>query len=225
MTTGLPTDWSPIPDATLRATREIALAKLRDPRTPEKVARYYDVARTYAGASFTAGYAEAPSDITAADLHATSLLAVKIRPLPTRRFLDDGPLRTAVLDGLALLPVDAALSSADGELLTKMFAFHDAVREAIGPYAWVTTSKVTARKRPNLFPVRDRVVVNVLRLGGPDRRKDWQVFRALMQNDDVLGELARVRIDAANYAADSGIDCKFDEPELRLLDVVLWMNG
>jgi Family of unknown function (DUF6308) len=52
--------------------------------------------------------------------------------------------------------------------------------------AWVTASKLCARKRPDLFPVRDRIVCEYLGLlKNGNYQVDWQVFRYLISQRDV----------------------------------------
>ena len=87
---------------------------------------------------------------------------------------------------------------------------------------WVTSSKVVARKRPDLFPVRDNVVCKYLgidRLG--DRAKDsGPSFAQLMRDEAVRSELdgVKAKVNELNVENRSVLD---KEP-LRLLDVILW---
>jgi hypothetical protein len=91
------------------------------------------------------------------------------------------------------------------------------------PNPWVTSAKLCSRKRPRLFPVRDRVVCEGLGLYGTGvrrtgtRRVDWQVFTALIGDSGV-----RQRLDQLTtpVAATQGVRC--DAVPLRVLDVALW---
>lgn len=83
----------------------------------------------------------------------------------------------------------------------------------IGP---TTTSKLMARKRPQLIPIYDSVVRDAL--GLKDSRGHWEgMQRALRGNDKELHHRS-VRL-----RADAGLDS--DVSALRVIDVVLWMHG
>ncbi|MBC9820523.1 DUF6308 family protein [Terrabacter sp. MAHUQ-38] len=81
-------------------------------------------------------------------------------------------------------------------------------------------SKFCARKRPDLFPVRDRVVCRLLGIErSGNARVDWMVFRHLISDPDVrqaihavVGELEREGDDRV----------ELDTEPLRLLDAALW---
>ena len=68
--------------------------------------------------------------------------------------------------------------------LLAMAELHHALKRALSPpevtkpNPWVTDSKLCARKRPDLFPVRDSVVCAYLGLIDPkgNYEVDWQVF-------------------------------------------------
>jgi len=84
---------------------------------------------------------------------------------------------------------------------------------------------LTARKRPDLFPVRDSVVCGYLGLDKGRKQNyevDWQVFRRLLQDDGVRSQLDAVVDEAARRP---GVDVGFVNGRLRHLDVVLWMHA
>jgi Family of unknown function (DUF6308) len=88
---------------------------------------------------------------------------------------------------------------------------------------WVTASKLCARKRPDLFPVRDNVVcgyLGILRAGG--YQVDWQVFRHLIQSREVVSRLDELVSEAQ---ADPDVNVGSVNNRLRHLDVVLWMHA
>jgi len=89
------------------------------------------------------------------------------------------------------------------------------------PNAWVTASKLCARKRPELFPVRDKEVCDYLGLT-PSRnyQVDWQVFQSLISDPDVIAAIDAARIATEVAAADRRL--QVDQPRLRLLDSALW---
>ena len=123
----------------------------------DRLARFYDTDGDYAGASFAQLGPIDPMDITPADLLATTLLSVRIRPGAARRMLDGGSTRRhspAEASRPAQLRSCARLQpGADGDGGTirgrRAALSADTVRN---PNAWVTASKLCARKRPDLFP-------------------------------------------------------------------------
>lgn len=227
--TDAPDGWPTVPVDTIERARSQALLALvtdRDRSAADRLAVFYDTESNYAGASFATLFANDWSDVTAADLHATSLLSVQVEPQATRRLLDPGASRRWVLHELRALP-DRDLAAADTRTLSAMANFYDAVKTTLSssaskdPNPWVTASKLCARKRPDLFPVRDRNVcqhLGIIKLN--DYRADWLVFRALIQDTDIrraLDELPR-----AIRGAGSGRLLALDHAPLRLLDAAIW---
>ncbi len=125
------------------------------------------------------------------------------------------------------LSLDANLSLADAASLEAMAAFHRALKPALSATEsatanpCVTVSKLSARKRPDLFPVRDSVVCALLGIG-KNYEVDWQVYRRLLQDDDIRRSLDQI-VD--NAAAIPGVDVGSPTARLRHLDVVLWMHA
>ena len=87
--------------------------------------------------------------------------------------------------------------------------------------AWVTASKIVARKRPSLFPVRDRQVTTLL---GTRKQKryftDWVVFRHLMMDTQITSDLERIADSLRSRPEQESF--LFETEPLRLLDVALW---
>ncbi|TRW46384.1 DUF6308 family protein [Georgenia yuyongxinii] len=191
--TTIPTGWDPVAPEVFKTAKAVALEVLSvegDRPAHVRLARYYDRERKYAAATFT-DLPNIADDVTADDLLAVSLLSVRISPLDVRRLVEPSPERSAVLASLRALP-DVGLTMADADTLTAMAVFYEDVKHALkDPWAkssdrWVTASKLCARKRPDLFPVRDRKVRDLLGLTRfADYRVDWQVFRHLAQSDEV----------------------------------------
>jgi hypothetical protein len=90
---------------------------------------------------------------------------------------------------------------------------YDAVRKLddIGP---TRASKLLARKRPRLFPIRDGVVEKVLGLG----TEFWEPLRTALRDDDCAldNRLARLH-------AQAGLPSEVSR--LRVLDVLAWREG
>lgn len=226
----VPAEWTELTDA-LRdqvKTRALEALTIQGPRAAQaRLVEFYDVDGEYAGESFASLQPIEPDTITATDLHATQLLSVRIGAGVTRRLLDDGPSRTEVLTALRAVD-DSDLLVAGPETLLAMETFYLAVKTKMSspdtknPNPWVTTSKLCARKRPELFPVRDRVVCGYLGLSGRhhDYRVDWQAFRFLIGDRDVIAAIDALR-DAVTAAAGPR-RVRLDLARLRLLDAALW---
>jgi len=227
--TEVPDNWPTVPAEVHDVAKERALQTLVEAGergAAERLAAFYDTESDYAGASFVDVAPNEWLDVTVADLHATSLLSVDVGPQATRRLTSPGAYRRRVLRGLRALP-DRDLAAADAATLLAMEEFYRAAKAAMSsasaknPNPWVTTSKLCARKRPELFPVRDNNVcghLGILKLD--DFRADWLVFRALVQDDEV-----RAAIDALPQlvrAAGNGRLLALDTSRLRLLDAALW---
>lgn len=224
-----PESWPPVAAEVVQHAKDqalVALADVGDRRAADRLAVFYDTEGHYAGATFADLQPNAWTDITAVDLHATSMLSVNVGPQATRRLLQPGAYRRSVLLGLRALP-DRELAAADPAALTAMEEFYLAVKDALSssnskdPNPWVTTSKLCARKRPDLFPVRDRNVCAFLGiLGLNDFRADWLVIRALVQDSEICDAVDA--LPEATRAAASGRLLAIDHSRLRLLDAAIW---
>lgn len=228
----IPPGWTNPTDEDLHRAKEATLLALSgDSERPvvPRLAGYYDRSGDFAGASFVTLSPVDPWDVTAADLHAVSLLSVQVSPGATRRLLHPAEPRSAVLDALAAIPTDADLLTSGPDTLVAMEHLYLTVKGYLSgasvrsPNAWVTASKLCARKRPALFPVRDEWVCTFLGLLGDGRRgnyrRDWLTFRHLIGDKDVM-----VAVDAAfdEVTSSAGRDVELDSIRLRLLDAALW---
>lgn len=216
---------SKLETAKQRATAN-ALEALNDPCTPCRVAEFYDPTTNYAGATFIQLERSHDKPITASDLIATTTLAVEIPVLAVRRFLEDRELQAELSALLSDLP-KTGLEDVNDEGFERMCAFYDRVKENLAKAgtkssnAWVTASKLTARKRPDLFPVRDSVVCNFLGISGlNDRELDWRVFQHLLSAEEIKTHLAALPQLAREASINESIH--MDSENLRLLDAVLW---
>lgn len=226
-----PAGWPTVSDDVIAHARQQTLAALADtgerPAT-DRLITYYDPAGDYVGASFSELIPNPWRDVTAEDLHATSLMNVKFGPRATRRLLS-GPERQWVVSSLRRLP-DTTLALADPATLEAMYDFYMAVKHAVSdpdsrdPNPWVTASKLCARKRPELFPVRDRVVCAYLEiLNLSDVRADWQVFRSLVQDADIQRALNDLLHTVRERTATGDPLVVLESSDLRILDAALWM--
>lgn len=212
-------------DAIDFAKRQCLLV-LKDDRTPERVRQYYDAKTNYAGATFAGLEPNASDEITATDLLAVTTLSVDIPVLAVRRILENEAIQNELREKLESLP-SCSLENTVERDFPAMEEFYDLVKSLLvkadtkSSNAWVTASKITARKRPALFPVRDNVVCKLLginRLG--DRAKDWVVFRELMRDEEIRAVLSST-VSKAEAVKDERV-VRFDVEPLRQLDVALW---
>lgn len=187
--------------------------------------RYYEVESDYAGATFGNLEPNDPYRITPTDLLATTMLSVDIPPIAVRRLT--GQTETATRVQHLLERLDPRLDiTAGADHAKTMSEFYELVKSSLHKVgnatsnAWVTASKICARKRPHLFPVRDNDVMKVLGLKGnyPD---DWPVFAALMADEELKTRLDGLVVEATK----TGVDVGDKRMRLKHLDVLLWMHG
>ncbi len=225
----VPQDWrqaEPFYDGAL----ERALTVVRDPRTLERLVRYYDRGSNYAGSTFTQFSDNDPTRITERDLLAVSLLDVTLSPNLVRGVLENGEMQDRLSSLLAVekLPTDAHLQDATPELVAAMDEFYRTVRDLTPPQRdrysvhWVSAAKLCARKRPHLFPVRDEIVCRYLGTWPSRYQIDWQVFARIIGNEEVRERLTRL-IDRA--AESKSVDVGDRSHLLRHLDVCIWMHA
>lgn len=181
---------------------------------------FYDPTGDYAGASFDDQRENVPDDITAADLLATTTMGVPFRPRAQRRLLQVGEDRTAVLDALGRVPQGLALEDATDEDLTQVLELYSRVKHCLDGNKWVTASKLCARKRPALVPVRDSVVVTALGLVNRNAREDLSVLREVARRPGVGADLEAAVTDAGVRKGE-GLE---QLSTLRVLDAAVWMR-
>lgn len=230
----IPEAWAPVTrearDHAVAVTlKAIAYAATPNAKGTAPLARYYDVATDYAGVTFAALGPIDPYDVTATDLHAVRLLSVRLGAAATRRLLEPGSLRTELLKTLSSVPTDVTLASATTSDLVAMENFYEAARRAmVEPRAktsnpWVTATKLTARKRPDLIPVRDNLVRDVLGLASfRNYRIEWQAMRTIVNDQAVVVALEAAIANVQEAGRAQGRHMIFDTSVLRLLDVALW---
>jgi hypothetical protein len=222
-------EWTQPTAERLSHAKAQALAALEPERSGWRLRRYYSVAGDYAGASFASIGTNEPGFIGADDLFATTLLSVPVPAGAARLLTQEGETRDAVNAALRMLP-KTSLADVDDDGLKGMEVFYVRVKQALAKAGvenanpWVTASKLCARKRPDLFPVRDNVVCQLLGLlPKGSYQVDWQVYRHLVADAEVLEA-----IDRATFAATLDIDSAdvvLDEQPLRILDAALWMSA
>ncbi|WP_147066975.1 DUF6308 family protein [Knoellia locipacati] len=194
------------------------------------MAAYYRRESNYAGATFSELNPNDPFSIGGSDLLAVHLLSVDIPQIAVRRLTEPCPTSTHLNRLLAsnALAVDLNLQTAGPETLDAMSEFYDGVKAALRPVAaktsdaWVTASKLCARKRPDLFPIRDKRVRQLL--GTWELRSyaaDWQVFCHLLSDNELMAALRDIVDEAAGM---DGVSVGDPNGMLRHLDVALWTS-
>lgn len=232
----LPTGWATTGEATLalatgQAWKALSATPPRGRSVAARLGAYYRIDGKYAGATFCEVEPNDPFVMTATDLWAVTTLSIKVPPREGRRLLEPGRLRTAIHRHLRRLPTDLPLTDLEDGTLDAMYDLYSELREVGSSEGresnwWVFASKLCARKRPELFPVRDALVCGLLSggkvLGGADGRLGWfandlQVFAHLISNEDIRTRLRSLQSD---LDGESGV--RADGSLLRLLDAALW---
>lgn len=219
-------DFPSVDATTQTRARDQALRALSHDSTAEKVGNFYDPESNFAGSTFTQLGPRDSAAVTAVDLLATGTLSVTIPPRAVRRILEDAETQRELSRLLSALP-PVKLESTTAADFASMCEFYDLVKASLAradtasSNPWVTASKITARKRPDLYPVRDRVVCKYLGIQNlNDREKDWYVFRELLRDQEIQGLLSDLP-DLARKAR-KGVALHIETEPLRLLDAALW---
>ena len=198
----------------------------------DRVAAFYDPDSNYSGALFEMVEPNETWSVEAADLWAVSTLSMKVPPLTGRRLLTPGPSRSNVARYLHLLPPTLPITELTPRVLETMWDLYDCFRSIMASAEqtsnwWVFAAKLSARKRPLLFPVRDSLVCGYLSqwrpLGGRSAQLGWmsqdmQVFAYLMTSPTLRQALTDLREELSR----SRVAAHLDWSDLRLLDAVLW---
>lgn len=164
-----------------------------------------------------------PNRITSADLIAVSMLSVHV---PGEAALGiTGEFAGEIEELLAQVPTELRLEDLtedefvtyldDGSPAGRIWALlrQRGNRWGVGQ---TTTSKILARKRPHLVPIYDSVIAGLV--GMRDSRSQWRCWWEAFQGDEgrkLIERLAVIR--AASGQTHLSL--------LRVLDIVLWMEG
>lgn len=170
----------------------------------ELVRDYYNERGPFAGRLFDELPNNDPSKFTPEDLVAASLLDVRFDPRAVRALLVEP---SAINELVRRLGPDRALWEVD-DLSAANELWTELRQVPIGP---TRTSKLLARKRPEMLPILDSVISKHLHLDGAEDR--WDLLREALADDDL-----REAIEAM-----APEDVKAPST-LRLLDVATWMR-
>jgi hypothetical protein len=201
------TDYSGPGDGIVQAAKVRLRADLAAPGLAELVTAYFDPAGPFAGRSFDQIGNNPANRITCDDLLAVSLLDIRWDPRAVRELLEGNTAR--VTSYLARIGTGTALWEAtDGELraadeLWPVLCGLPGVQDAVA-------SKLLARKRPQMTPITDSVIVTAVGTLG----KTWPTLRRCFQDSEFRDSIEKLRL--CPEADDVSL--------LRIFDVALWMR-
>jgi len=198
----------PIPDIDDEVLKQRIIELLNRPQVEKLVHRYFNPLRNepFAGNLFHSLGENHPFRFTRDDLLSLNLLD---EPVTARQV-------ELVTSGkfdhfLHLLDPTNEITRLEGDLYSSATALWDALDEVplFGP---TRVSKLLARKRPNLLPIRDSVVNRVLDIDGCSW---WRPLAQLMNEGSTSNRLKAMTPDSPH-----------GRPTLlRVLDVAIWMYG
>lgn len=200
---------------------------LDDPETVGRVRTYFDKSllpgRGFTGARFddlelVAGDLARTNEFTISDIVAVQMLSVTIPPRAVLTLLEDDGTKDQVAELLNEIGDDRPFWCAERSLFAEggPALQLDTLLRRIGDIGPVTSSKLIARKRPQLAPVYDSVVFQVAK---PNKGTKWwePLHDVLAANaDDIENRLSNLR---------SLADVSESVSLLRVLDVALWTYG
>lgn len=168
---------------------------------------------------------ENPNEITASDIVAVSFLSVSIPPAAAWALLHSR--KNKLTEILSEITPDLAIddpncdygvfdeNSSLQQLWTTLRRNASGDRWGMGP---VLTSKLMARKRPHLVPIQDSIVLAELHATDRDFwRMWWQAMQLTDSGHRPVRYYARKLRDSVPAAHELSL--------LRVLDIVIWMNG
>lgn len=199
-----------------------SLSTADDQPATEQLRRYYfgaDGVGRYDGALFDTWDPSGTRQVdentfTSDDFTALPFLSIRPKRSTIKALLVDHRDECRAL--LAAIPTDVDLADVDIDDLLNGPA--NDLYELMRPHTGTTTrTKLLARKRPRLFPIRDSVVVQVLGIGD----EWWAPLQALLNTVDANGRRLQTRLTDLRAA----LDLPEQVSALRVLDVVAWMDG
>jgi len=169
---------------------------------------YFDPTGKFAGEMFDSLGINESNEFHADDLVAASLLDVRFGPRAVRRILVDKEF-DAGLHAVKNSWKFEEMASSD-PIYYATVDFYRAIRRLPG-VGDTKTSKLLARKRPDLVPIGDSVILSVLGIRGDQAW--WRPLATVVGSGGRMATLLSLR--------PIGVDVS----KLRLLDVALWMLG
>ena len=167
----------------------------------------------FAGPTFDLLQPNDPNAWHSSDLVAVGLLDVKVPPSGVRAMLSQ---KAALFnDALAAIDPEVTLWEEDEEQVQEALVHAAQLSRLLAGITGVgttTSSKLLARKRPNLVPINDSVIRRLLAVQPID---DFpRLLRAALRTDGIMPLIRDARPPEF-----SGLS------ELRILDIALWMAG
>ena len=215
----------------LDVVQPLIVDALRPEIAAPALADYYAVDGGHPGAAFLELGPFDNHDITSGDLVAVAMLGVSLVPRAVRRLLHPGAVRSEITRLLAedSLSFDDDLRFATPQVLRTMEELHALFSDVLAAddgsllNAGFGASAFCARKRPDLFPMTERQVLQQLGLAetGQARIELWHVLRDLLNDDSI-----RDSIDVAEDRARTLAAVQFEGclRRLRHLDVAVGMH-
>lgn len=181
--------------------------------------QYFHPEQPFSGASFeTLEAARSPAnEFTGSDFYALACLAVDV---PIVAGLDILGARAEEINGLLAQIPNTPIGSLSKEEFNQHLGSDSPAMKLwkilIGYHKIGATraSKLMARKRPHLIPIRDSVIRRVADYSRKD--DDWTLWWEALTEDNELESRAQELRDSINRP---------DLSTLRALDVILWMSG
>ncbi|MGY1619037.1 DUF6308 family protein [Geodermatophilus sp. SYSU D00691] len=178
--------------------------------------RYYgrDGGQRFTGSYFDGwGGPQDPYRFTAEDLVAVSFLSVFVPPMAAHRLL--GSMSGEFADLLHEVGIDRDLRDETADIVPgwPAWVLYDRLKGLPGVGRTIA-SKLLARKRPQLIPVKDSIVEQVTHC----RDAQWVPLREQLQADG-----GRLHERLERLRADAGLPT--DVTALRVYDVITWMEG
>lgn len=213
------TGWPPKKtDQDLAQIRDKVDQILWDERTPDLLRAYFDAEDGYAGRWWDPQEPSVhkPDEIGCHDLLALTFLDVYVPGQAAGRLLFDRQTRRSVTDLLRDVPTGVPLWEVDREGYEAANALWDFFIGKRWGTGQTITSKLLARKRPELIPITD----SVLRCG--IRRPDGTDFSSGYFH--VLGDAGSRRYVTQLETLKAASGCSPLVTALRVLDVAIWMT-
>lgn len=182
------------------------IANLTIPQLRDAVACYFDPVQPFAGQTFDSLGSNPPYEIVLDDLMAVTLLDVRWTSLAVRRLLYDQAVMVAELlrtidDKTEIWAPEGGKHLQSTEPLWKLLCTLPGVRDT-------RASKLLARKRPQLIPITDSIIVSAVGTPG----KTWATLQHCFQDACFRQSVESLR------PADTGCISL-----LRIFDVAIWM--
>ena len=178
---------------------------------------FYNPNKGFAGLTFLNLFPTKPDVLGAGDLMASSLMSAPLTPKQVRTMLAaTSQIEAALSDSDLSAAVE--LGTAKLKELEAALRLHSIVHEALQTNegrrteARIKTDRVSPRKRPGLFPIRDRRVRSVVKSDA------WLTFQHLLTDKAIVGALKSARTAATKRNPRVG-----ELPMLRVMDTILWM--